>query len=69
MIVLDENGNNQMELSGGERIVSRKATKVLIRKAKKASATTRDADYKSLGRYLFQELKNQDLRDPEFVDK
>lgn len=69
MIVLDEEGNSQMELFGNERIFSRKASKVLVRKAKKASATNKDTDYKALGKYLFQELKNQDSRGPEFVDK
>ena len=41
-----------MELKGGERIVSRKETKVLIRKAKKALDSYSDNDYKSLGKYI-----------------
>jgi hypothetical protein len=45
-----------MELQGGERIFSRKSTKVLIRKAKKAERTKLDKDYKSLGLYIFKEL-------------
>jgi len=36
MKVLAPDGSTQMGLQGGERIVSRKETKVLIRKAKKA---------------------------------
>jgi hypothetical protein len=36
MKVLAPDGSSQMDLVGGERIVSRKETKVLIRKAKKA---------------------------------
>ena len=67
MIVLDENGNNQMELSGGERIMSRVSSLILIRKAKKAAVLKTDGSYKSLGKYLFKELSNQDNRDPEFV--
>jgi len=69
ILVLDENGDTQMELEGGERIMSRTSSKVLIRKAKKAAATNRDSDYKALGKYFFKELKNQDSRDPEFVSK
>lgn len=36
MKVLAPDGSSQMDLEGGERIVSRKETKVLIKKAKKA---------------------------------
>jgi hypothetical protein len=36
MKVLNPDGSDQYELWGGERIFSRKNTKVLIRKAKKA---------------------------------
>jgi len=45
-----------MDLVGGERIVSRKETKVLIRKAFKAYKSQEDKDYKSLGKYMFKVL-------------
>ena len=57
-----------MDLVGGERIVSRKETKVLIRKAKKALDSHSDSDYKSLGKYIFKVFKKQDSREPEYVN-
>jgi hypothetical protein len=45
-----------MELEGGERIFSRKNTKVLIKYAKKAYKTKEDKDYKALGKRLFKFL-------------
>lgn len=68
MKVLAPDGSTQMELKGGERIVSRRETKVLIRKAKKALDSKNDKDYKTLGRYIFKVFKKQDNRDPEYVD-
>ena len=70
MKVLAPDGSTQMHLQGGERIVSRKETRTLIRKAKKAYAN-KEGDYdrycKSLGKYMFKILKGQDSRDPEYV--
>jgi hypothetical protein len=57
-----------MHLEGGERIVSRKETKVLIKKALKANASKEDKDYKALGKYIFKVLKGQDNREPEYVE-
>lgn len=68
MQVLAPDGSTQMELDGGERIVSRKETKILISKAKKAYKSKQDKDYKSLGKYMFKVLKGQDTREPEYVD-
>lgn len=68
MKVLAPDGSTQMPLFGGERIFSRKNTKVLIRKAKKAASSLSDADYKALGKYMFKCIKIQDERDPEYVD-
>lgn len=68
MKVLAPDGSTQMELEGGERIVSRRETKILIKKAKKADKTKNDSDYKALGRYIFKVFKKQDTRDPEYVD-
>jgi hypothetical protein len=46
-----------MDLVGGERIVSRRETKILIRKAKKAYDSQSDRDFKALGKYMFKVLK------------
>lgn len=56
-----------MDLWGGERIISRRETKILIRKARKAYQTNQDSDYKTLGRYIFKVIKKQDTREPEYV--
>ena len=59
MKVLAPDGSTQMYLQGGERIVSRKETRTLIKKAKKAYAN-KGGDYdrycKSLGKYMFKIL-------------
>ena len=67
MKVLDPEGKTQMNLEGGERIVSRRETLVLIKKALKAYASKEDKDYKALGKYMFKVLKGQDERKPEYV--
>lgn len=70
MKVLAPDGSTQMTLQGGERIISRKETKTLIKKAKKAY-TNKGGDYnrycKALGKYIFKVLKGQDERSPEYV--
>lgn len=68
MRVLDENGEVQFKLKGGERIVSRKQTKVLIKKAKKAKKEKTDAAYSSLARYMFGILEGQDTQEQEYVE-
>lgn len=68
MKVLFPDGSEQMALYGGERIFSRKNTRVLIRKAKKAAESKEDSDYKALGKYMFKCIKIQDERDPEYVE-
>ena len=57
MKVLAPDSSVQMALKGGERIVSRKETVVLIKKALKANASKEDKDYKALGKYIFKVLK------------
>lgn len=69
MLVIGSDGKPQMQIVGGERIFSRRSTKVLIKKAKKADRTKLDKDYKDLGRYAFKELDRQDNRKPEYVHK
>lgn len=68
MKVLFPDGSEQMALYGGERIFSRKNTKILIKKAKKAADSQSDSDYKALGKYMFKCIKIQDERDPEYVE-
>lgn len=68
MHVLFPDGSAQMNLKGGERIVSRRETRILIKKAKKAEASKTDGAYRALGRYIFKVLKRQDSREPEYVD-
>ena len=66
--VYGPDGDVQAYLQGGERIFSRKSTKVIIRKAKKCYMTKDDKDYKALGRYVFGEMHRQDNREPEYVE-
>ena len=68
MYIIGSDGNPQAELQGGERIFSRKSTRVILRKAKKAFETKADSDYKALGRYVFNELTAQSERKPQYVD-
>ena len=68
LYVYGSDGNIQATLQGGERIFSRKSTKVIIRKAKRAYISKDDKDYKALGRYIFKEMDAQDNRDPEYVE-
>lgn len=68
MKVLFPDGSEQMALYGGERIFSRKNTRVLIKKARKAAESQNDSDYKALGKYMFKCIKIQDERKPEYVE-
>lgn len=67
MYVLGSDGKPQMELEGGERIFSRKNTKVLIRMAKKAYKSKEEKDYKALGKKVFKFLDTQDSNEKEYV--
>lgn len=67
MKVLFQDGSEQYSLWGGERIFSRKNTKILIKKAKKAQESQLDSDFKALGRYMFKCINKQDTREPEYV--
>lgn len=68
LYVIGSDGAPQAMLEGGERIFSRKSSAVIIRKAKKAFESKSDSDYKDLGRYIFNEMKAQDNREPEYVE-
>lgn len=72
MKVLAPDGSTQMELWGGERIVSRRETKILIKKAKAVEAVKDTSQFenkcRSLGRYIFKVIKGQDTRPAEYVE-
>lgn len=68
MKVLFQDGTEQYQLWGGERIVSRRETKILVKKAKKAEESQKDKDFKALGKYMFKVLKGQDERPAEYVE-
>ena len=67
MKALSPDGSVQMKISGGERIYSRKNTKTLIKMAKRAEKTKSDTDYKRLGNKMFSYIKQQEEREPEYV--
>lgn len=67
MEMLAPDGSVQFQLEGGERIFSRKSSKVIIRKAIKAEQTKEDKDYKALGKYILKEIHAQNNRKPEYV--
>lgn len=69
MLVLNSEGDVQMKLVGGERIVSMIKTRQLIKAALKAYKTDSDVDYRRVGRMIFKELDAQDSRDPQYVEK
>lgn len=68
MKVIGPDGEVQMELEGGERIFSRKNTRTLIRMAKRADLSKSDTDYKRLGNKMFSYIKQQDEREPDYVE-
>lgn len=73
MYVLNEKGDIQMALEGGERIFSRKSTKEMIRLAKRAKQNRKNKlKYRhfciKLGKYIFKELDAQDNRKIETVE-
>ena len=67
MKVLGPKAEIQMELEGGERIFSRKNTKILLSLAKKAYKSKKESDYKKLGKKVFNFLEIQDNNEPEYV--
>lgn len=73
MKVLAPDGSTQYLLQGGERIFSRTSTKQLIKWAKKAYGVKDNKEQfekycKRLGKRVFREIKDQDTRDPEYVE-
>lgn len=68
MYILGPDGNPVHELKGGERIFSRKDTRVLIKLAKKAAKSKSDLDYKRLGKRIFKFMSIQDSNEKEYVE-
>ena len=66
--IIGSDGEVQATLQGSERIFSIKNTKTLVNMAKRAYESQSDADYKALGKKVFEYMKVQDERDPEYVD-
>lgn len=69
LYVIGSDGKPQMTLEGGERIFSRISTKTMINKAKRAFVEKTDSAYKALGKYIFKEMKAQDNRPAQYVQK
>lgn len=66
--ILGSDGEVQAVLQGGERIFSIKNTKTLVSLAQRAYESKSDSDYKALGRKIFEYMKIQDEREPEYVE-
>lgn len=64
LILLDEKGNHQMNLKGGERIFSREKTKQVVDGSMTAKT---DEDITNLGKLVADEVIAQDTRGPEYV--
>lgn len=69
MLVLNSEGDVQMKLEGGERIISMIKTRQLIKAALKAYKSDSDIDYRRVGRIIFKELDAQDNRPAAYVEK
>lgn len=67
--ILDLEGETQAVLQGSERIFSIKNTKTLVSMAKRAYETQSEADFKALGKKVFEYMENQDSSEPEYVEE
>lgn len=67
--IIGSDGEVQAVLQGSERIFSIKNTKTLVSMAKRAYESQSDSDYKALGRKVFEYMKIQNERDPEYVEE
>jgi hypothetical protein len=66
--IIGSDGEVQATLQGSERIFSIKNTKTLVNMAKRAYESQSDSDYKALGRKIFEYMKIQNEREPEWVE-
>lgn len=69
MEIIGSDGEVQAQLQGSERIFSIKNTRTLVNMAKRAYESQSDSDYKALGRKVFEYMKIQNERDPEWVEQ
>ena len=69
MEIYGPDGKVQAEIVGGERIMSIKNTRILIKMARRAQATKKESDYKRLGKKIFEYLSIQDSNTPEYVER
>lgn len=67
--IIGSDGEVQAQLQGSERIFSIKNTKTLVSMAKRAYESQSDADYKALGRKVFEYMKIQNERPEEYVEQ
>lgn len=68
LYMLNENGEVQAELAGGERIFSRKNSRTILNIAARYIKTGNQVELKRLGKKIFEYMKQQDERDPEYVE-
>lgn len=68
MYIIGANGKIQMELQGGERIMSRIHTRNLIKLAKKSKNTNDKTNYIKLGKKFLDYLNIQDNQKQDFVE-
>ena len=67
LYVYGSDGEIQAEIQAGARIFSRSNTKTLIKLCKRAYLSKLDKDYKKIGRKVFEYIRQQDSREPEYV--
>lgn len=67
MQVLDENGKNQMNIRGSERIFSRKHTDKLVKLATNAKESGANGDFKKLGKAMVDIILKQDTQEQEYT--
>ena len=68
LYIYGSDGNVQAEVESGARIFSRSNTKTLIKLCKRAYLSKLDKDYKKIGRKVFEYIRQQDSRKPEYVN-
>lgn len=59
---------HRWNLRVGNVFLVEKNTRTLIRMAKRADKTKLDKNYKALGKKMFEYIKTQDSREPEYVE-
>lgn len=69
LYMLNENGEVQAVLAGGERIFSRNNTKSILRITSRYLKTGNQNELKRLGKKIFEYMEIQDNREPEYVEQ